>query len=168
MHTGTKEKNIWLKQIPPWLESHCLCRTPCQNPGKHKVCQGRCSFPTTCPYSCKRNMPCFTLCLEKEKNNQILLKEVHYNTNLHFTLHYKISKGQICLRASSELLLKATAFVSIPAYLSMMVWTSSWNEENCAGICILWHQNTAPFSKRNPFHHCLMRKDITLTVFRTI
>lgn len=82
-----KRKKHMAKPDPPQLESHCLRRPPCQNSRKHKLCQGRCSFPTTCPSSCKRNMPCFTLCLEKGKTKQVFLKEVHYNKNLHFTLH---------------------------------------------------------------------------------
>lgn len=44
-------------------------------------------------------MPCFT-CLENGKTKQVLLKEVHYNTNLHFPLHYRKNRGKICLRAS--------------------------------------------------------------------
>lgn len=95
-----KRKKHMAKPDPPWLESHCLCRTPCQNPGKHKLCQGRCFFPTMSFLLQKEHALCFILCLEKGKTKQVLLKEVHYNPNLHFTLKFKKNKGQVCLRVS--------------------------------------------------------------------
>lgn len=66
-------------------------------------------------------------------------------------------------------LLKATAFVSVPAYVRTMVWTNCCNEENCVlGSVFCRHQTAALFSAGAPFHFYLTKKEIALTVFRTI
>lgn len=106
--------------------------------------------------------------LRKGKNKLSTLggSSWQHKPKFHFVLQ---EKWQPNLPLSFLLLLKAMGFVSVQVYARMMIWTSCCNEENCVlGSIFCRHQFAAPFSARAPFHFYLTKKEIALTVFRTI
>lgn len=91
---------------------------------------------------------------------------LQHKPKFHFALKEKQGPN---LPLSFMLLLKAMGFLSTQAYVSMMVWMSCYNEENCVlGSRFCRHQITALFSTRAPVHFYLTKKEITHTVFRTL
>lgn len=124
-----KRKKHMAKTDPPGLESHCLCRTPRQNSGKQTVPR-KMLLSYYLSFLLQKEHALLHTALRKGKNEASSLEgsSLQHKPTFHFALQEKQGPN---LPQSFLLLLKATGFVSIQVYMSMTVWTSSWNEVNC-------------------------------------